>query len=103
MAPTAIAKVNGVVIAESDLYEKVEDNIYFPPAAIKYEYLKPSNAHTYCAWKGEASYYNIEVNGIVINDGAWYYPDPKDKFLDCKDFVAFYQNKPDLSIGTIME
>lgn len=28
MAPTAIAKVNGITIAESDLYEKVEDNIY---------------------------------------------------------------------------
>lgn len=103
MPPTAIAKVNGTIIAESSLYEKVEDNIYFPPAAINYEYLKPSDTHTHCSWKGECSYYNIEVNGVVIPDGAWFYPNPKDKFLNCKDYVAFYKNKPDLSIGTIME
>ncbi|KAI5848151.1 DUF427 domain protein [Tricharina praecox] len=103
MPPVAVAKVNGTIVAESNLYEKVEDNVYFPPAAVNYQYLKPSTTKSYCPWKGECSYYNIEVGETVIPDGAWYYPDPKDKFLDCKDFVAFYKNKPDLSIGTIME
>ncbi|KAF8533623.1 hypothetical protein BDD12DRAFT_864378 [Trichophaea hybrida] len=40
--------LNGTVIAESDLYEKVEGNIYFPLAAINLENLKPSSTHTYC-------------------------------------------------------
>ena len=31
---------NGVLLAESDPYEVVERNIYFPPQAIKWEYLK---------------------------------------------------------------
>lgn len=36
---------NGQVIAESDQYETVEGNIYFPPEALKREYFVPSN-HT---------------------------------------------------------
>lgn len=30
---------NGTVLAESDKYEMVEGNIYFPPEAVKWEYL----------------------------------------------------------------
>lgn len=32
--PKATAKVNGVVVAESDNYEFVEGNIYFPPSYV---------------------------------------------------------------------
>ena len=27
------------------------------------EYLKPSDTHTVCGWKGTASYYTVDVNG----------------------------------------
>lgn len=103
MAPTAVAKVNGVVIAESDLFETVEHNIYFPVASINHEYLKPSQTRTRCPLKGEASYYDIEVDGVIIPDGAWYYPNPKNAFFKHRNSVAFYKNKPDLSITTIPE
>ena len=69
---------NGTVLAESTKCEVVEGNQYFPPDAIMRQYFKPSNTHTTCPWKGEASYYDIEVNGQVNKDAAWYYPSPKD-------------------------
>jgi uncharacterized protein (DUF427 family) len=43
---------NGKVIAESDTYEVVEGNIYFPRDAVRREYLKDSPTHTVCGWKG---------------------------------------------------
>ncbi|MDX2271768.1 MAG: DUF427 domain-containing protein [Cyanobacteriota bacterium] len=82
---------NGVVIAESDTYETVEGNIYFPPSAIKSEYFKPSDTHTTCPWKGVASYYTLEVNGQTNKDAAWYYPQPKDAAKQIKDHVAFWR------------
>jgi uncharacterized protein (DUF427 family) len=82
---------NGAVLAESDQCEVVEGNQYFPPQAIKREYFKPSSAHTTCPWKGEASYYTIEVNGQVNKDAAWYYPSPKDAAKRIKDYVAFWK------------
>lgn len=84
---------NGLVIAESDHTEVVEGNHYFPPESVKKVYFKQSNTHTTCPWKGEALYYNVEVEGEQTNDAAWYYPDPKDAALHIKDHVAFYTDK----------
>ncbi|HCI82077.1 MAG TPA: hypothetical protein DHW02_20580 [Ktedonobacter sp.] len=81
---------NGVVLAESDKCEVVEGNQYFPPDAVNREYFKESNTHTTCPWKGEASYYTVEVNGKENKDAAWYYPAPKDAAKQIKDYIAFW-------------
>jgi uncharacterized protein (DUF427 family) len=82
---------NGVVLAETDKYEVVEGNIYFPPESVKMEYMKPSDTHTTCHWKGVASYYNIDVNGNVNRDGAWYYPEPMEAAANIKGYIAFWR------------
>ena len=87
--PRALWK--GKVIAESDTYETVEGNIYFPPGAVRDEHLKPSPTHTVCGWKGTASYYNVVVDGEENRDAAWYYPDPKPDAANIKDHVAFWR------------
>src|SRR5437016_12249139 len=74
----ATAIWNGAVLAESKACIIVEGDHYFPPDAIKRQYFKPSATHTTCPWKGEASYYDVSVNGAVNKDAAWYYPAPKD-------------------------
>ncbi len=82
---------NGVVIAESDNCEIVEGNNYFPPDSIKSEYFIPTDTHTTCGWKGEASYYTVTVNGEENKDAAWYYPNPKEKAANIKGYVAFWR------------
>ncbi|NER05311.1 MAG: DUF427 domain-containing protein, partial [Okeania sp. SIO3C4] len=61
-----------------------------PPETVNREYFKESNTHTNCLWKGEASYYDIEVDGKTNKDGAWYYPNPKEKAKNIQNYVAFY-------------
>lgn len=87
--PSATAKINGTTIASADTYEIVEGNIYFPPSSLKKEYIKPTETHSFCPWKGKASYYTIEVDGKVLKDAAWYYPEPLEKAEKIKDHVAF--------------
>jgi uncharacterized protein (DUF427 family) len=87
--PHATAKVNGKTIAETDDFEVVEGSIYFPPSSIKKEYFKPTDTTTRCPWKGDASYYAIDVDGQELKDAAWYYPQPLDKAKYIKDYVAF--------------
>ena len=82
---------NGATLAESDTFELVEGNVYFPAAAIKREYFKDSGTHTTCPWKGVASYYSVVVNGQTNQDAAWYYPTPKDAAKQIKDHVAFWK------------
>ena len=80
---------NKVVLAESEEGLVVEGNHYFPPKSVDRQYLKESETHTTCGWKGVASYYDIVVEGEVNKDGAWYYPEPKEAAKHIKDYVAF--------------
>lgn len=82
---------NGETLADSDDTIVVESNHYFPKSSIKEEMFKPSNTHSSCPWKGEASYYTILVNGQENKDAAWYYPQPKDAAKEIKDYVAFWK------------
>ena len=82
---------NGVVLAESDATEIVEGNHYFPPDSINEAYFTTSDTHTVCPWKGQASYYSIEVDGQVNRDAAWFYPHPKPAANQIKDYVAFWR------------
>jgi len=81
---------NGVTLAESDKTIVVEGNHYFPPDAVNREHFQPSDKHTICSWKGEASYYNVVVNGETNKDAAWYYPEPKDAAAEIKNRIAFW-------------
>jgi len=82
---------NGTVLAESNDTEVVDGNQYFPPDSIKREYLKESQTHTTCPWKGVASYYSVEVDGQVNKDAAWYYPTAKEKAKNIEGYVAFWR------------
>jgi uncharacterized protein (DUF427 family) len=82
---------NGATLAESDDTVIVEDNHYFPREAIRPEYFEESAKHTTCPWKGEASYFNVVVNGEVNKDAAWYYPQAKDAAKNIEGRVAFWR------------
>ncbi|KAI5474295.1 DUF427-domain-containing protein [Pseudohyphozyma bogoriensis] len=92
------ASLNGVTLAESKLTEFVEGNYYFPRDSIKEEYFKPSAAKTttFCPWKGHAQYYDLDVDGTVVKDAVWYYPETFEKANHIKDYVAFYKNKVEI-------
>ncbi len=82
---------NGKVIAESDHTLMVEGNHYFPPEAIHKEFFAESESHTVCHWKGVASYRDVQVDGKVNHDAAWYYPNPSEPAGKIKDYVAFWR------------
>ena len=81
---------NGATLAESNECIVVEGNQYFPPDAVNRQYFRESNSHTTCPWKGLASYYDVEVDGKVNRDAAWYYPQPKEAAKNIQDYVAFW-------------
>jgi uncharacterized protein (DUF427 family) len=82
---------NGATIAESDDIVTVEGNPYFPADAVKQDYLRPSDHHSTCPWKGVASYYSLMVDGKENANAAWYYPQPKDAAKEITGRVAFWK------------
>lgn len=87
----AKATWNGIVVAESDRFELVEGNVYFPKTAVKPDLLRESQTHTVCGWKGIASYYDLVVDGKVNADAAWYYPTPSAAAANILDHIAFWK------------
>lgn len=82
---------NGQVIAESDDTVVIEGNHYLPPQSVRKDYLKPSDTETACHWKGTASYHNVEVDGQINHDAAWYYKNPSEQAKVVKDRIAFWK------------
>lgn len=82
---------HNTTLAESNETVVIEGNHYFPPDSIRHDYFRASNEHTYCPWKGEASYYDIVVDGAVNPGAAWYYPEPKEAAANIKGRVAFWK------------
>lgn len=82
---------NNTVIAESKDTIVIENNHYFPADSIKKEFFKSSNTHTTCPWKGQASYYTLEVAGKENTDAAWFYPEVSPLAKGIKGHVAFWK------------
>ena len=85
------ASWNNITLAERDDTIVIEGNHYFPPGSVKQEYLEQSDSHTFCPWKGQASYYHIIVDGKRNDSAAWYYHDRKDAAKEIKNYVAFWK------------
>lgn len=81
----------GAVLADSDRFEIVEGNVYFPPDAVNRAFLRDSASHTHCGWKGTASYYDVVVDGQVNRDAAWYYLEVKPAAAQINGFIAFWR------------
>ncbi len=81
----------GEVLAESENTINIEGNQYFPPESVKMDFFKKSDTHTFCPWKGTASYYTVVVEGEENQDAAWYYPEAKDAAKGIEGYVAFWR------------
>ena len=51
--------------------------------------------HTYCPYKGTASYWSIAVGDRLSENAVWAYPEPFDEVAALKDYVAFYWDRVD--------
>lgn len=81
---------NGRVVAEAERFEEVEGNVYFPPEALRREFVRPSDRTTVCSWKGTASYFDLIDGDEVAPNTVWTYREPKEAAAHIKDHVAFY-------------
>ncbi|MGW0736882.1 DUF427 domain-containing protein [Streptomyces sp. NPDC002851] len=83
---------DGQVIAESSRPLVLRETgyparYYLPEDDVRTDLLTPSETHTYCPFKGTASYWSLPD----APDLVWAYPDPKPEVADIKGHFCFYE------------
>ena len=96
---------SGVTIADSGAALRVEETghdpvYYVPEKDVRLDLMRPTEHHTRCPYKGEASYWTIEVpaeaSSIRRSENAvWAYPSPYDEVSRLAGYYAFYPNRVD--------
>ena len=87
----AQAIYNKQIIASSEDTVTVDGYVYFPLDAVDMRYLRPSDHTTWCGWKGQASYFHVEVGEELTPDAAWQYREPKPDAQLVEGRIAFWK------------
>jgi uncharacterized protein (DUF427 family) len=95
----------GVTIADSTAALCVEETghgpvYYLPEKDVRLDLMHPTEHHTRCPYKGQASYWTVEVAGgdgpaRRAENAVWAYPDPYDEVSGLAGYYAFYPNRVD--------
>ena len=89
--PTVTAWYAGTCIASSDATVYLEGNRYFPPDSLRPGVISDSWLRTLCFWKGIARYHHAEIDGTLLQNAAWSYPNPSPLARRIRGMVAFEQ------------
>lgn len=89
---------DGQTLAETDAAVRVQesnhvDQVYIPQADIRWDLLQPSDTHTTCPFKGEASYWSVTATEPPLLDVAWAYPEPFEEVAGLAGHLAFYPDR----------
>jgi uncharacterized protein (DUF427 family) len=68
---------------------------YIPRADVDMHLLRHSTQHSYCPYKGDASYYSIDVGGTKAENAVWSYEKPYPAVAAIAGALAFYPNRVD--------
>ena len=97
--------LDGTTLAESSrprmLFEPpLPVRFYLPPEDVRTDLLEPSPTRTFCAYKGQASYWGLPGEADI----AWSYPDPLREAAEVAGHVAFLSERVDIVVdGTPLE
>lgn len=97
-------RVNGEVVAETDDALTLQEASYPPVQYIPLEdvvanALTRSDTTTYCPYKGEAGYYNLNTAVGAIDDVIWTYEQPYPAVATIAGRVAFYPDKAEITVS----
>jgi len=86
---------NGETIADSKRAVLLRETghlpvYYFPPEDVRQDLLEPTDQHTRCPFKGDASYWSVRVGDRVAENAMWGYLDPLPGREDIGNYRAFY-------------
>lgn len=92
--------LGGFIVAETTHSLSLKEasyspTVYIPREDVRMDLLEPTDHHSTCPYKGEASYYTVTAGGLVRENAAWSYEKPYPTLAVIAGYLAFYPNKVD--------
>ena len=101
-AGRVVVKIAGQIVADTSAaltldeggYDPVQ---YIPVHDIDQGVLRTSDTTSYCPYKGDAGYFNVEIAGQEpLNDVAWFYAEPYASVAEIANHAAFYTDRAEV-------
>jgi uncharacterized protein (DUF427 family) len=101
-------EVDGVTIAETAkptlLFEtRLPTRYYLPQTHVRMDLLEPTATVTHCPYKGQASYWSLQMGDAVHADLAWSYRTPLPESQKIAGLIAFYNDRVDLYVDGVLQ
>ena len=98
-------RVDGQKVAETDHPVLLEETglptrYYLRRQDVRMDLLRPTNFHTECPFKGQASYWTLELDGAVHDGIVWSYETPIPSAEGITGLLSFYNDRVELTVGT---
>lgn len=96
-------RLGGEVLASSDGAVRLHETglparYYLPKDDVRMDLLRATTFHTTCPFKGEASYWSVDVNGETHDGLVWGYETPKDTVPEIAGLVSFAPDRVELTV-----
>jgi uncharacterized protein (DUF427 family) len=94
------AEVDGVTVLDTERGRLLHETglgpvLYAPVEDVRQDLLEPTDHHTHCPFKGDASYWSVRVGDRVAENAVWGYPEPKPEAPWLAGWQAFYFDRVD--------
>ena len=95
--------VGGELLAKTDRALRLEETglparYYIPKDDVRMDLLRPTDFHTSCPFKGEASYWSADIGGRSYDGIVWAYETPIDSVPELAGHVSFYPDRAEVVV-----
>lgn len=106
IVPTAVhveVRLGGRLLASTDRAMKLDETglpsrYYLPPGDVQMDLLRSTTFHTTCPFKGEASYWSLDVDGEIYDGIAWSYEAPIAQAAEVRGMLSFYPDRAEVTV-----
>ncbi len=96
-------RLGGRLLADTDRAMKLDETglpprYYVPPDDVRMDLLRPTTFHTHCPFKGEASYWSLDIDGETYDGVVWSYESPTDQATEVKGMLSFYPDRTEVTV-----
>lgn len=97
-------KIGSLVLATTDQALELDETglptrFYLPREDVRMDLLRATTFHTTCPFKGEASYWSVDVDGETHDGIVWSYETPTDQAAQVKSMLSFYPDRVDVTVN----